>query len=119
MAHEVASIYMVCSVIRAHCIPVRIAVVLFSVALLGSCASGERAMQTDYGIGQGNLPPPDVTLRIEGLRSCIDNPDRSLHLKLGEPVHVLVHRCFLTCNSYNRVGGDSCTGTRPGHTGKE
>jgi hypothetical protein len=40
------------------------------------------------------LPPPDRTLDIAGLGPCTDNPDRSLHLKAGEPVTVLTHGCF-------------------------
>jgi alpha-beta hydrolase superfamily lysophospholipase len=42
----------------------------------------------------GNLPSPDIVLKIPGLTPCTDNPDHSLHLASSQPVHVLVHGCF-------------------------
>jgi pimeloyl-ACP methyl ester carboxylesterase len=62
--------------------------------LLGGCATREHDIQADYGIVKDNLPQADITLNISGLTSCTDNPDRSLRLKSGRPVHVLVHGCF-------------------------
>jgi pimeloyl-ACP methyl ester carboxylesterase len=40
------------------------------------------------------LPLADLTLNIPGLMPCTDNADHSLHLKLREPIYVLVHGCF-------------------------
>jgi pimeloyl-ACP methyl ester carboxylesterase len=65
-----------------------------SLALLGGCATREHHVQSDYRIVKGNLPQSDITLNITGLTSCTDDPDRSLRLKSGQPVHVLVHGCF-------------------------
>jgi pimeloyl-ACP methyl ester carboxylesterase len=94
IGYEVTLIYMVCLAPSACCVPRRVAVLLFSLVLLGGCATRGHAVQADYRILPGNLPPPDITLNIAGLRSCSDNPDRSLRLKSGQPVDVLVHGCF-------------------------
>jgi pimeloyl-ACP methyl ester carboxylesterase len=72
----------------------RITTIGFSLLLLGGCAARERASPAYYYIAAGNLPSTDVTLKIPGLTSCTDNPDHSLHLKLSQPVYVLVHGCF-------------------------
>ncbi len=65
---------------------------LLSACLLVGCASYDPIVARD--LEPGRLPPPDRTLSIAGLGPCTDNPDRSLHLKAGEPVTVLVHGCF-------------------------
>ena len=62
--------------------------------LLSACATRERPNPAYFSLAPGNLPPTDVTLHIPGLTSCTDNPDHGLHLKLGQPVYVLVHGCF-------------------------
>jgi hypothetical protein len=61
---------------------------------LGGCVTREPANSAFYQIQPGSLPPTDITLKIPGLTPCTDNPDHSLHLKLGQPVYVLVHGCF-------------------------
>lgn len=65
---------------------------LLLACLLASCASHDPHVARDLDLGR--LPPPDRTLNIAGLGPCTDNPDRSLHLKSGEPITVLVHGCF-------------------------
>lgn len=65
---------------------------LLSACLLAGCASHDPIVARD--LDPGRLPTPDRTLSIAGLGPCTDNPDRSLHLKTGEPVTVLVHGCF-------------------------
>lgn len=69
-------------------------IIVVCALLLGGCATGERAPPAYYQIAPGNLPPPDTTVNIPGLSSCTDNPDHSIHLKLTQPVYVLVHGCF-------------------------
>jgi pimeloyl-ACP methyl ester carboxylesterase len=64
------------------------------VTLLISGCARERAAATYYPMAIGKLPLTDVTLTIPGLKSCTDDPDQSLRLKLGQPVYVLVHGCF-------------------------
>lgn len=71
---------------------IKVAQLLMSACLLVGCASYDPIVAPD--LEPGRLPPPDVTLSIAGLGPCTDNPDRSLHLKAGEPVTVLVHGCF-------------------------
>lgn len=73
---------------------VRIAITVFSVLLLGGCATNEPANTAFYQIEPGSLPATDITLNIPGLMPCTDSPDHSLHLKLSQPVDVLVHGCF-------------------------
>lgn len=68
-------------------------VFLFFIPLVG-CAVGDHASSAYYQISPGDLPLTDVTLNIPSLMSCTDNPDHSLHLKLNQPVYVLVHGCF-------------------------
>jgi len=63
-------------------------------ALLAGCASYSPPDPAFFAIDTGNLPPPDTTIQIDGLGPCTDNPDQTLHLKSGQPVHVLVHGCF-------------------------
>ena len=72
----------------------RYAGVLALAALLSGCASHEPINPAYFNIEPGLLPNPDTTLSIPGLGPCTDNPDRSLRLNAGQPVHVLVHGCF-------------------------
>jgi Alpha/beta hydrolase family len=72
----------------------RTATVVFSVLLLGGCATSDSANTAFNQIETGSLPATDITLNVPGLTPCTDNPDHSLHLKLGQPVDVLVHGCF-------------------------
>ncbi len=62
--------------------------------LLAGCASRETLNNTFLELEPSRLPAADVTLQIPGLGPCTDNPDRSLRLNAGQPVHVLVHGCF-------------------------
>jgi len=72
----------------------RIAITVFSLLLLGGCATSEPANTAFYQMEPGSLPATNITLNIPGLTPCTDNPDHSLHLKLSQPVDVLVHGCF-------------------------
>ena len=72
----------------------RIVILAFSVLLLSACATRERPDPAYFDLAPGKLPSADISLHIPGLTSCTDNPDHSLHLKLGQPVYVLVHGCF-------------------------
>jgi hypothetical protein len=72
----------------------RIAITVFSVLLLGGCATSEPANTAFYQMEPGSLPATNITLNIPGLTPCTDNPDHSLHLKVSQPVYVLVHGCF-------------------------
>ena len=72
----------------------RIAITVFSALLLGACATREPANTAFYQMEPGSLPATNITLNIPGLTPCTDNPDHSLHLKLSQPVDVLVHGCF-------------------------
>lgn len=71
----------------------RIATVVL-LLLLGGCATSQPVDPAYFQIAAGNLPPPNVTLKIPGLTPCTDNPDHSLHLDSTQPVYVLVHGCF-------------------------
>lgn len=72
----------------------RIAIGVCTLLLLGGCAASERAIPAYYQLASGNLPATDTTFNIPGLSSCTDNPDHSIHLKLAQPIYVLVHGCF-------------------------
>jgi pimeloyl-ACP methyl ester carboxylesterase len=71
----------------------QIAISILFLVLLAGCATRRENPGFDP-MERGNLPPTDLTINIPGLTSCTDNPDHSLHLKLREPVYVLVHGCF-------------------------
>jgi hypothetical protein len=71
-----------------------IALTLFSFLLLSGCATNKPANPGFYKIESGNLPATNITLNVPGLTPCTDNPDHGLHLKLIQPVDVLVHGCF-------------------------
>ena len=45
-------------------------------------------------LDRGRLPEPDVALRIAGLGPCTDNPDRTVRVRAGESVAILVHGCW-------------------------
>ena len=94
IGHEVTLSYIHYLANPTRCTPVFVVVSIVYFVLLGGCATREPAIRSDNDIVQSTLPPADITLNIAGLRSCTDNPDRSLHLKSGQPVHVLVHGCF-------------------------
>jgi pimeloyl-ACP methyl ester carboxylesterase len=49
------------------------------------------------------LPTPDVTLVIDGLGQCTDQADRSLRLKYGAPVNVLVHGCEASAGRFRTL----------------
>jgi hypothetical protein len=72
----------------------RIATAGFLLVLLGGCATANPAKPSFDAIEPGDLPQPNITLHIPGLTPCTDNPDHSLHLSSGQPIHVLVHGCF-------------------------
>jgi pimeloyl-ACP methyl ester carboxylesterase len=74
--------------------PRRIAITVFSVLLLGGCATSEPANTAFYQMEPGSVPTTNITLNIPGLTPCTDNQDHRLHLKLSQPVDVLVHGCF-------------------------
>ena len=68
--------------------------VLAAFFLLAGCATHSPPDPAFFAVDTGNLPPPDITVQIPGLGPCTDNPDNTLHLKAGQPIHVLVHGCF-------------------------
>jgi pimeloyl-ACP methyl ester carboxylesterase len=72
----------------------RFATVVLLMLVLGGCATSEPMDTAYFQIAPGNLPPPNITLKIPGLTPCTDNPDHSLHLDSTQPVYVLVHGCF-------------------------
>lgn len=66
-------------------------VVLF---LITGCATYAPPDPAFFAIDPGILPPPDTTAQIAGLGPCTDDPDRTLRLKTGQPINILVHGCF-------------------------
>jgi hypothetical protein len=65
---------------------------LVMTSLLGGCATPDKTVAPD--LNPGRLPPPDLSVAIDGLGPCTDSPDRRLHLAANQPVNVLVHGCF-------------------------
>ncbi len=67
--------------------------ILLTIFLEG-CAVHEPINPAYFEIEPGKLTQTNVSLNIEGLGPCTDNPDRTLHLDSSQPVNVLVHGCF-------------------------
>src|SRR5690349_9930213 len=62
-------------------------------SLLSGCASVRTADLDPTPLEAGQLPVPDITVRIPQLGTCTDAPDRSFLLDSSKPVTVLVHGC--------------------------
>jgi pimeloyl-ACP methyl ester carboxylesterase len=62
-------------------------------SLLSGCASVPTADLDPTPLESGQLPAPDISVRIPQLGTCTDAPDRSFTLDSSKPVTVLVHGC--------------------------
>jgi pimeloyl-ACP methyl ester carboxylesterase len=72
----------------------RLDIVAASLFLIAGCV-GRMPMEAHFHEVASDSPQPDdLTLNVPHLSSCTDNPDHTLHLKLKQPVTVLVHGCF-------------------------
>jgi pimeloyl-ACP methyl ester carboxylesterase len=65
-----------------------------AVAMLAGCATQGAADPQFISIDEARLPLANIAVNIPNLGPCTDNPDRSVHLNLDQPVTVLVHGCF-------------------------
>ena len=72
----------------------RSAIIISVLLVFGGCTTRDKPDPAYYHMAQGSLPPADITLNIDGLGPCTDNPDRSLHLNSNQPINVLTHGCF-------------------------
>lgn len=63
----------------------------------------ERYDSSLWTINTGNLPQPDISLNIEGLGPCTDNPDRTLHLNSQAPTTILAHGCFSSSGRFRAL----------------
>lgn len=52
---------------------------------------------------RGTLPEPDLSLKIDGLGPCTDNPDRTLHVNSSSPVTILAHGCFASAGRFRAL----------------
>lgn len=71
----------------------RLGIFTASLLLVAGCASRQAVIATSDAM-ESNLPLDLIALDIPHLTSCTDNPDHTLHLKLNQPITVLVHGCF-------------------------
>ncbi|NSL53458.1 esterase/lipase family protein [Uliginosibacterium aquaticum] len=69
------------------------AALLTLLLVLAGCAA-PTPPRPALSIEPGRLPTADLALDIPGLGPCTDNPERSLHLRSGEPLNIMVHGCF-------------------------
>ena len=78
---------------------------ILAISLLGlsgcSTTFSEDPALWDYN--RGSLPKTDVSLNIDGLGPCTDNPDRTLHLNSNEPVTILAHGCFASAGRFRAL----------------
>ena len=71
---------------------IRTAVVLLAIHCIAGCALQDHVPDATP-LDRGQLPAPNASVRIAGLRPCIDGTDDVLRLDTGQPVTVLVHGC--------------------------
>jgi pimeloyl-ACP methyl ester carboxylesterase len=71
--------------------------------LLSGCASVSHDTTSSLALEDSNLPTPDLSLKIEGLGPCIDQPDRTIRLRSTEPVTVLVHGCNASAGRFRTL----------------
>ncbi|PLK49411.1 triacylglycerol lipase [Uliginosibacterium sp. TH139] len=69
------------------------AALLTLLLVLAGCAAPTPSRPA-LNIEPGHLPTADLALDIPGLGPCTDNPDRTLRIRSGEPVNIMVHGCF-------------------------
>lgn len=62
-------------------------------ASLAGCTVPSPHDRDPQPLDRGNLPVPDVTVRIPQLGPCTDDPDPTLRFSSAHPVAVLVHGC--------------------------
>jgi pimeloyl-ACP methyl ester carboxylesterase len=62
--------------------------------LMAGCAAREPTNVDFPHLQQPDIQASDRIVNIPHLSPCTDNPDHALHLKLRQPVTVLVHGCF-------------------------
>jgi hypothetical protein len=72
-------------------------------AMLAGCAAPGPAEPQFTAIDEAGLPPANIALDIPNLGPCTDNPDRSVHLNLDQPVTVLVHGCFGSSGNFREL----------------
>lgn len=65
---------------------------LLAAMLLSGCATSPTS-SVEASVNPGQAGTPDVTVQVEGLGPCNDNPDRTLHLDSSQPLNILVHGC--------------------------
>ena len=76
---------------------------ILCLSLLCACTQvreDELALQT---IDRRHLPPADLTLEIDGLGPCTNQPDRTLRLSSRDPVVVLVHGCLASTGRFRAL----------------
>lgn len=56
-----------------------------------------------WNIDRGNLPPSNISLNIDNLGPCTDNPDRTLHLNSQQPTVILTHGCFASSGRFRAL----------------
>lgn len=74
-----------------------------SALILCSCMPLRQEIAATLPIDTQYLPTPDRHLNIDGLGPCTAQKDRSLHLKSGEPVTVLVHGCHASAGRFRSL----------------
>lgn len=77
---------------RTRVLFVLLCVPMLSAALTG-CTSTLPYVPEPQPLERGQLPAPDIAVRIPGLGPCTDQVDRVLHLNSQQAVTVLVHGC--------------------------
>ncbi|MCU7843451.1 MAG: alpha/beta hydrolase [Candidatus Thiodiazotropha sp. (ex Monitilora ramsayi)] len=76
---------------------------LLGTLLLSACMSMQKSPINTQAIDTRYLPSPDIQLVIDGLGPCTDAGDRTLRLKSGEPVNILVHGCYASAGRFRAL----------------
>jgi alpha-beta hydrolase superfamily lysophospholipase len=67
------------------------------------CGKSIRDDSSLWKIDSSNLPAADISVKIDGLGPCTDNPDRTLHLNSKQPTIILAHGCFASAGRFRAL----------------
>ncbi|MDZ7804966.1 alpha/beta hydrolase [Thiohalophilus sp.] len=78
-------------------------VLLAAILLTTGCMTPNPSDPALWDIDPGNLPTPNISVNINGLGPCTDNPDRTLHLDSQSPTVILAHGCFSSSGRFRSL----------------
>lgn len=78
-------------------------VLCFQIFFLSACSTTFSDDPALWVYDRGALPEPDLSLKIDGLGPCTDNPDRTLNVNSSSPITILTHGCFASSGRFRAL----------------